>query len=233
MAHSSAPDTSAPVLTIDGPSGSGKGTISQLIAVRHGWHYLDSGALYRLVALAARNAGIDTDRIDELEAIARNLDVEFVLQPGAIATVILDGKEVGDLLRTEEIGEFASRIAALPSVRKALFARQQQFQMLPGLVADGRDMGTTIFPGALLKIFLTASAEVRAKRRYKQLMEKGFDVNLPRLLGEIRDRDARDSERTASPLKPADDAIVVDTSSMTIDQVVDHIDGLLQDRLGA
>jgi cytidylate kinase len=232
MAHSSAPDTSAPVLTIDGPSGSGKGTISQLIAVRHGWHYLDSGALYRLVALAARNAGIDTDRIDELEAIARNLDVEFVLQPGAIATVILDGKEVGDLLRTEEIGEFASRIAALPSVRKALFARQQQFQMLPGLVADGRDMGTTIFPGALLKIFLTASAEVRAKRRYKQLMEKGFDVNLPRLLGEIRDRDARDSERTASPLKPADDAIVVDTSSMTIDQVVDHIDGLLQDRLG-
>ena len=233
MAHSSAQDTSAPVLTIDGPSGSGKGTISQLIAVRHGWHYLDSGALYRLVALAARNAGIDTDRIDELEAIARNLDVEFVLQPGAIATVILDGKEVGDLLRTEEIGEFASRIAALPSVRKALFARQQQFQMLPGLVADGRDMGTTIFPGALLKIFLTASAEVRAKRRYKQLMEKGFDVNLPRLLGEIRDRDARDSERTASPLKPADDAIVVDTSSMTIDQVVDHIDGLLQDRLGA
>jgi cytidylate kinase len=233
MAHSSAPDTSAPVLTIDGPSGSGKGTISQLIAVRHGWHYLDSGALYRLVALAARNAGIDTDRIDELEAIARNLDVEFVLQPGAIATVILDGKEVGDLLRTEEIGELASRIAALPSVRKALFARQQQFQMLPGLVADGRDMGTTIFPGALLKIFLTASAEVRAKRRYKQLMEKGFDVNLPRLLGEIRDRDARDSERTASPLKPADDAIVVDTSSMTIDQVVDHIDGLLQDRLGA
>jgi cytidylate kinase len=221
------------VLTIDGPSGSGKGTISQLIAVRHGWHYLDSGALYRLVALAARNAGIDTDRIDELEAIARNLDVEFVLQPGAIATVILDGKAVGDLLRTEEIGEFASRIAALPSVRKALFARQQQFQMLPGLVADGRDMGTTIFPGALLKIFLTASAEVRAKRRYKQLMEKGFDVNLPRLLGEIRDRDARDSERTASPLKPADDAIVVDTSSMTIDQVVDHIDGLLQDRLGA
>ena len=233
MAHSSAPDTSAPVLTIDGPSGSGKGTISQLIAVRHGWHYLDSGALYRLVALAARNAGIDTDRIDELEAIARNLDVEFVLQPGAIATVILDGKAVGDLLRTEEIGELASRIAALPSVRKALFARQQQFQMLPGLVADGRDMGTTIFPGALLKIFLTASAEVRAKRRYKQLMEKGFDVNLPRLLGEIRDRDARDSERTASPLKPADDAIVVDTSSMTIDQVVDHIDGLLQDRLGA
>ena len=185
------------------------------------------------MALAARNAGIDTDRIDELEAIARNLDVEFVLQPGAIATVILDGKAVGDLLRTEEIGELASRIAALPSVRKALFARQQQFQMLPGLVADGRDMGTTIFPGALLKIFLTASAEVRAKRRYKQLMEKGFDVNLPRLLGEIRDRDARDSERSASPLKPADDAVVVDTSSMTIDQVVDHIDGLLQDRLGA
>ncbi|KPK10288.1 MAG: cytidylate kinase [Acidithiobacillales bacterium SG8_45] len=233
MIQTVSPDTSAPVLAIDGPSGSGKGTISQLIAVRHGWHYLDSGALYRLVALAAKKAGIGEDRVDELEAIARNLDVEFVLQPGAIATVILDGKEVGDLLRTEEIGELASRIAALPSIRAALLARQRQFQIAPGLVADGRDMGTTIFPAALLKIFLTASAEVRAERRYKQLMEKGFDVNLPRLLGEIRDRDARDSERSASPLKPADDAVVVDTSSMTIDQVVDHIDGLLQDRLGA
>ncbi len=220
-----------PVLTLDGPSGSGKGTISQLLAERHGWHYLDSGALYRLVALAARTADIQADDTDRLVELARNLDVEFVLQPGAIAKVVLDGKEVGDLLRTEEIGNLASQIASENRIREALLDRQRQFQQAPGLVADGRDMGTTIFPDALLKIYLTASAEIRAERRHKQLMEKGFDVNLPRLLGEIRDRDARDSERSASPLKPAEDAIVVDTSSMTIDEVVDHIDGLLNSKL--
>jgi cytidylate kinase len=225
-------DASAPVITIDGPSGSGKGTISQHIAIRHRWHYLDSGALYRLVALACLKRDVAPDDVDQLVDVARELDVEFLLQPGAVASVLLNGEDVGDRLRTEEIGDLASRIAAIPAVRSALLERQREFQAMPGLVADGRDMGTTIFPGALLKIYLTASAEVRAERRYKQLMEKGFDVNLPRLLGEIRDRDARDSERTASPLKPADDAIVVDTSDMTIDQVVDHIDGLLQDRLG-
>jgi cytidylate kinase len=225
-------DTSAPVLALDGPSGSGKGTISQLLAVRHGWHYLDSGALYRLVALAAQSKGVSPNDIEQLGEVARELDVEFVLQPGAVAKVLLNGADVGDQLRTEDIGNLASQIAAIPAVRAALLERQRAFQALPGLVADGRDMGTTVFPGALLKIYLTASTEVRAERRYKQLMEKGFDVNLPRLLGEIRDRDARDSERSASPLKPADDAIVVDTSDMTIDQVVDHIDGLLQDRLG-
>jgi cytidylate kinase len=222
-----------PVVTLDGPSGSGKGTISQLLAERHGWHYLDSGALYRLVALAAHHADISADNVDHLVDLARKLDVEFVLQPGAIAKVLLDGEEVSDLLRTEEIGKMASRIAAETRVRQALLDRQRRFQQAPGLVADGRDMGTTIFPQALLKIYLTASAKVRAERRYKQLMEKGFDVNLPRLLGEIRDRDARDSERSASPLKPAEDAVIVDTSSMTIDEVVDHIDGLLAERLGS
>jgi len=221
-----------PVLAIDGPSGSGKGTISQMLAQRHQWHYLDSGALYRLVAIAAQRAGVDPADAPELDGLARNLDVSFVLQPGAIAKVLLAGEEVSDRLRTEETGKLASEIAAVPTVRTALLERQRQFQQFPGLVADGRDMGTTIFPGAILKIFLTASPEIRAKRRHKQLMEKGFDVNLPRLLGEIRDRDARDAERSTSPLKPADDAVMVDTSNMTIDDVVNHVDELLVGRLG-
>jgi len=221
-----------PVLAIDGPSGSGKGTICQLLAQRHQWHYLDSGALYRLVAVAALDAGIAPDATPALEDLARNLNVSFVLQPGAIAKVVLAGVEVGDRLRTEETGNLASIIAAIPEVRTALLDRQRQFQQHPGLVADGRDMGTTIFPAAVLKIFLTASPEIRAKRRHKQLMEKGFDVNLSRLLGEIRDRDARDAQRSTSPLKPAEDAVMVDTSSMTIDEVVNHVDDLLNERLG-
>lgn len=221
-----------PVVTIDGPGGSGKGTISQLLAERHGWHYLDSGALYRLVAHAASMANIDTNNTDRLVELARGLDVAFVPQSGAVAKVLLHGREVGDQLRTEEIGDLASRIAAEVRVRDALLDRQRRFRQPPGLVADGRDMGTTVFPRAVLKIYLTASAEVRAERRYKQLMEKGFNVNLARLLGEIRERDARDCERSASPLKPAEDAVVVDTSPMTIAEVVDHIDGLLRQRLG-
>ncbi len=220
------------MLAIDGPSGSGKGTISQLLALRHQWHYLDSGALYRLVAAAAADAGIVQHDIPALENLARNLDVSFVLQPGAIAKVLLAGKEVGDRLRTEETGNLASIIAAVPEVRAALLDRQRQFQRPPGLVADGRDMGTTIFPRAVLKIFLTASPKIRAERRHKQLKQKGFDVNLSRLLGEIRDRDARDAERSTSPLKPAEDAVMVDTSSRTIDDVVNHVDDLLNERLG-
>ncbi len=220
------------MLAIDGPSGSGKGTISQLLALRHQWHYLDSGALYRLVAAAAADAGIVQHDIPALENLARNLDVSFVLQPGAIAKVLLAGKEVSDRLRTEETGNLASIIAAVPEVRAALLDRQRQFQRPPGLVADGRDMGTTIFPRAVLKIFLTASPKIRAERRHKQLKQKGFDVNLSRLLGEIRDRDARDAERSTSPLKPAEDAVMVDTSSRTIDDVVNHVDDLLNERLG-
>ncbi len=232
MAQFSAKKQAVPVLAIDGPSGSGKGTISQLLALRHQWHYLDSGALYRLVAAAAADAGIVQHDIPALENLARNLDVSFVLQPGAIAKVLLAGKEVGDRLRTEETGNLASIIAAVPEVRAALLDRQRQFQRPPGLVADGRDMGTTIFPRAVLKIFLTASPKIRAERRHKQLKQKGFDVNLSRLLGEIRDRDARDAERSTSPLKPAEDAVMVDTSSRTIDDVVNHVDDLLNERLG-
>ncbi|MEE8482489.1 MAG: (d)CMP kinase [Acidiferrobacterales bacterium] len=220
-----------PVLAIDGPSGSGKGTISQLLAHRLKWHYLDSGALYRLVALAAQDAGVSPADIAALVNLARDLDVSFVLQPGAIAIVVLAGKAVGDRLRTEETGNLASQIAAVPEVRAALLMRQQQFEREPGLVADGRDMGSTVFPNAVLKIYLTASSEIRAKRRHKQLKEKGFDVNLSRLQGEIRDRDARDAERSASPLKPAEDAVMVDTSSMTIDDVVNHVDELLAERI--
>ncbi|MEE8388204.1 MAG: (d)CMP kinase [Acidiferrobacterales bacterium] len=232
MAQFSAKKQAVPVLAIDGPSGSGKGTISQLLALRHQWHYLDSGALYRLVAAAAADAGIVQHDIPALENLARNLDVSFVLQPGAIAKVLLAGKEVSDRLRTEETGNLASIIAAVPEVRAALLDRQRQFQRPPGLVADGRDMGTTIFPRAVLKIFLTASPKIRAERRHKQLKQKGFDVNLSRLLGEIRDRDARDAERSTSPLKPAEDAVMVDTSSRTIDDVVNHVDDLLNERLG-
>ncbi len=232
MMQSNEENRAVPVLAIDGPSGSGKGTISQLLAQRHQWHYLDSGALYRLVAAAAVDAAIVQDNIAALEDLARNLDVSFVLQPGAIAKVLLAGKEVSDRLRTEETGNLASIIAAVPEVRAALLDRQRQFQRPPGLVADGRDMGTTIFPGAVLKIFLTASPEIRAERRHKQLKQKGFDVNLSRLLGEIRDRDARDAERSTSPLKPAEDAVMVDTSNRTIDDVVNHVDDLLSERLG-
>ena len=232
MTQFSAKKQAVPVLAIDGPSGSGKGTISQVLAQRHQWHYLDSGALYRLVAAAAIDAGIVQDNIPALENLARNLEVSFVLQPGAIAKVLLAGEEVSDRLRTEETGNLASIIAAVPEVRAALLDRQRQFQRPPGLVADGRDMGTTIFPRALLKIFLTASPKIRAERRHKQLKQKGFDVNLSRLLGEIRDRDARDAERSTSPLKPAEDAVMVDTSTMTIDDVVNHVDDLLNGRLG-
>lgn len=221
----------APVLTVDGPSGSGKGTVSQLLAERRGWHYLDSGALYRVLGLAASEAGIALDDRTGLAQLALSLGVDFRANPGGVAEVFLNGVAVGDRLRTEEAGERASRVAALPEVRSALLARQRAFRAPPGLVADGRDMGTTVFPDAGLKIFLTASPEVRAERRYKQLKQKGFDVNLARLLGEIRDRDARDSARTASPLIPADDAVIVDTSTMTIDEVVERIDALLDQRL--
>jgi cytidylate kinase len=221
----------APVLAIDGPSGSGKGTVSQRLAAELGWPFLDSGAVYRALALAAREENISSGEVEKLVELAEKMEISFIPAENGVCSVVVNGTEVSEALRSEEVASLASQIAAEPKIRLALLEKQRQFQQPPGLVADGRDMGTTVFPDALLKIYLTASPEVRAERRYKQLKEKGFDVNLPRLLGEIRERDERDAGRKASPLKPADDACIVDTSDMTIDEVVEHIRALLQQRL--
>jgi len=222
-----------PVLTVDGPSGSGKGTVGVRIAQQLGWHFLDSGALYRLVGLAATRAG--TSFADEagVAQLARNMDVSFRIAGSGEVRALLAGADVGDEIRTEDAGSWASQVATSPGVRAALLERQREFRRSPGLVADGRDMGTTVFPEATLKIYLTASPEIRAQRRYKQLMDKGFDVNLPRLLDEIRSRDARDAGREASPLKPAADAVVIDTSELSIDEVVTRIRSLLQQHRSA
>jgi cytidylate kinase len=223
-------NSAAPVITVDGPSGSGKGTVGQILAQRLGWHFLDSGALYRLVGLAAKRAAIPLGHATALGQLARDMDVKFLPVPGDVPRVLLYGVDVGDELRTEAAGELASKVAVIPEVRAALLQKQRDFQQLPGLVADGRDMGTTVFPDAILKIFLTASPESRAERRYKQLKGKGFDVNLAQLLGEIRERDRRDAERSVSPLKPAVDACVLDSSDLTVEQVVARILELLATR---
>jgi cytidylate kinase len=220
-----------PILTIDGPSGSGKGTICALIARELGWHLLDSGALYRLVALGAMRHGIELTNEAALANYAAELDVQFELQPdGSAPRILLEGEVVGDALRTESCGNAASKVAALEAVREALLQRQRDFQQPPGLVADGRDMGTVVFPQAGVKIFLTASVDERAQRRYKQLKEKGISANLPDLLTEIAERDARDAERSVSPLKPAADAVVLDTTSLTINEVRDKVLGLCRER---
>ena len=214
--------TDIPVITVDGPSGVGKGTISQLLTRELDWHFLDSGALYRLTALAARRANLDFDDAGALADCARHLDVRFEPGEGELG-IFLKNVEVTDAIRTEQAGNDASKVAAVPAVREALLQRQRDFQQAPGLIADGRDMGTTVFPNALCKIFLTASAEVRAERRYKQLKEKGFDANLHSLFAEISERDERDRNRSTSPLKPADDAVVVDTSNLGIDEVFEAV----------
>lgn len=224
------PQDRSPVITLDGPGGSGKGTIGQTLAMRLSWRFLDSGALYRLVGLAGHRRGVDLADAPRVAEVARTLEVEFLAGPDGTARIRLDGTDVTDALRTEEAGDRASRVAAVPAVREALLEKQRSFRRPPGLVADGRDMGTTVFPDALLKIFLTASPEVRAERRYKQLKEKGFNVNLARLLEEIRERDARDASRSASPLKPAADAYILDTSDLSISEVVEHIERLLRQR---
>jgi CMP/dCMP kinase len=224
-------DNTVPVLTIDGPSGSGKGTVGQILAQRLGWHFLDSGALYRALGVAAEQAGVSFEDRPALARLATSMDIRFVPRTdGAPAVVLLHGAEIGDRLRTEGSGRLASIVAAIPEVRQALLQKQHSFRQPPGLVADGRDMGSTVFPDAILKVFLTASPEVRAARRHKQLMEKGFDVNLPRLLDEIRERDARDAGRAVSPLKPAEDACILDTSQLDISGVVERVHGLLQQR---
>lgn len=216
-----------PVITIDGPSGSGKGTISQIVAQRLGWNLLDSGALYRLLALAARQAGIPLDNEAVLAVLAKKLDVQFVagtdVQSPSQNQVMLEGRDVGALLRSEQCGNDASKIAALPAVREALLDRQRAFRAPPGLVADGRDMGSVIFPDADLKIFLTASAERRALRRHKQLKDKGVDVKIPDLVEEIAERDERDSTRSVAPMAPARDAVVLDSSDLSIEQVVARV----------
>ncbi|HEX7129381.1 MAG TPA: (d)CMP kinase [Rhodanobacteraceae bacterium] len=224
------PNTRAvPVLTIDGPSGSGKGTIARAVAERLGWHLLDSGALYRAVGYAATRADLDLNDAAALTGCAERVDIAFRdPKDGGETRVLVNGRDVTDELRTETAGAAASAIAAIPTVRKALVARQLAFRRPPGLVADGRDMGTVIFPDAAHKVFLTASAGERAQRRYKQLKEKGLDVTLSSLLHEIEARDARDATRAVSPLKPAADAVLVDTTGMPIPDVVKRVLSVVQ-----
>ena len=213
-----------PVITIDGPSGSGKGTVAALLAAKLGWNFLDSGALYRLLAFAARNHGVDLTNEEALKLLAAHLDVQFgAAKDGHGMQIILEGEEVTSAIRNEQVGAGASQVAALPAVRDAQLQRQKAFREPPGLVADGREMGTVVFPDAPLKIFLTASAEERARRRYLQLKGKGDDVNLASLLDEIRARDERDTRREVAPLKPADDAVQLDSTDLSIEQVLGQI----------
>jgi CMP/dCMP kinase len=220
-----------PVLTIDGPSGSGKGTISRAAAAALGWNLLDSGALYRLVALAARREGVGLDEAAALARLAGRFDIRFGATPEGEEIVWLQGREVTREIRTEGAGNDASKVAALPAVRAALLERQRAFAAPPGLVADGRDMGSVVFPGAPVKIFLTASLAERAQRRHNQLKEKGVAATLAALSLEIAERDERDIKRSASPLVASADAVVLDTTGMSVEAVVERVLRLVRDRL--
>lgn len=221
-----------PVLAIDGPSGSGKGTIARAVAVRLGWHLLDSGALYRLLALATEDAAVGSDPA-RLETLARSLPVEFGEDGQGGERILLAGRDVTPALRAESTGERASRLAVIPEVRRGLLDLQRGFRRAPGLVADGRDMGTVVFKDAGLKVFLTASVEERAQRRYNQLKEKGLTANLGDLFRDISARDERDQNRAVSPLRPAPDAVTLDTTGLGIERVMGRVMELAAERLGA
>ena len=221
----------SPVITIDGPSGSGKGTVARNVAAALDFHFLDSGSLYRAVALASLNRRLEADDVKSLALLAGTVPVQFESGSGGDARVLLGGQDVTRELRREEVGDRASRVAVHPEVRDALLDRQRRWRQPPGLVADGRDMGTVVFANANLKIFLTASAEIRAHRRYKQLIEKGMSANIDGLLEDIRERDRRDTERAVAALRPAPDAVTIDSSTMAIDQVVTKVLDLSKNRL--
>ncbi len=212
-----------PVITIDGPSGAGKGTVSQLIAEKLGWHILDSGALYRLLALAVSHHGMSVEDVETLKVLAEHLDIQFQQVELGKVEIILEGETVTQAIRTEEVGNNASKLAAIPEVREGLLLRQRAFSQLPGLVADGRDMGTVVFPSAQVKVFLTASAEERAQRRIQQLQQKGETVNLDELVKTIKERDERDANRAIAPLVPEAGALVIDSTDLNIEQVVEMI----------
>jgi cytidylate kinase len=222
---------SVPIITIDGPSGSGKGTVSRAVAEALGWSLLDSGALYRLAALAGRQAGVALDDEPSLARLAEDLELRFGWDAAGEEVVRLAGEDVTRAIRTEEAGNDASRVAALPGVRAALLERQRRFAVPPGLVADGRDMGTVVFPHAEVKIFLTASAGERAARRHKQLKQKGVAANLAALSLEIAERDLRDTQRAISPLVASADAVQVDTTGMSVSAVVEHVLGVARQHL--
>tara|TARA_R110000868_G_scaffold84822_5_gene238919 strand:- start:4348 stop:5034 length:687 start_codon:yes stop_codon:yes gene_type:complete len=220
----------APVITIDGPSGSGKGTLCHLLAKELGWHLLDSGAIYRLLALKSQLAGIGSDDVDALTTLASELDIRFELDADLRVHSFLDAKDVSLAIRTEEIGQLASKTSQYQPVRTALLAKQHEFRQLPGLVTDGRDMGTIIFPDAQLKFFLEADCEERAKRRYNQLKNKGIDVNLAHILTELTERDARDTQRNVATLKPASDSVTINSTAMEIEDVFAMTMDLVRER---
>ena len=220
-----------PVITIDGPSGAGKGTVASIVAEQLGWHLLDSGAIYRVLAVATQHHHVSLDEEEPLIPMAAYLDVQFKINSQGESQVILEGENVTNTIRTEEIGTLASKVAAFPRVREALLRRQRAFSMSPGLVADGRDMGTIVFPKAPVKVFLTASAEERAERRFNQLKDKGFDVKIGRLLDDIRQRDERDSNRKVAPLVPAEGALIIDSSDLSIQEVVNKVLSFANEKL--
>ena len=222
--------TPVPVIAIDGPSGVGKGTVARAVARQLGWHFLDSGSLYRILALAARKAGVPDSDAAAVARLAPKIDIKFNLQHDDNESIIVDGSELAPQVRAETTGQLASVIAVYPQVRAALLERQRAFRRPPGLVADGRDMGTVVFPDAPLKIFLDASADERARRRLNQLRKAGIEANIAALREEIRERDVRDRSRTVSPLKPADDAVTIDTTELSVESVLARVGQLIEAR---